>query len=106
MNHIIIPKGILQSNQDGDDVAAAKRRKKLREMLFRGETIKVKPNGHLKSNDEKTNEPAIIISEGKFAAFYWYENEPDLYNDEIKAMNHFFPKFELGKLDDNRLFWK
>jgi len=102
MNHIIIPKGIFRENQDGDNIAAAKRRKKLREMLLRGEH----PTGRLKSTDEKTNKPTITIPEGKLAGFYWYENEPDLYNDEIKVMNHFFPKFELGKLNDNRLFWK
>ena len=36
---------------------------------------------------------------------YWYENDPDLYREEVQAMNRQFPQFELRKLSDGRLCW-
>ncbi len=37
--------------------------------------------------------------------FYWYERNPELLRDEKLAMQTFFPKFVLDKLDDGRLCW-
>ncbi|MDL2273021.1 hypothetical protein LJC34_00485 [Oscillospiraceae bacterium OttesenSCG-928-G22] len=39
------------------------------------------------------------------ASFYWYEREPELYENEVAAMRIFFPQFELYKLNDGRLSW-
>lgn len=35
----------------------------------------------------------------------WYESDPKLLEAEKYAMNKFFPNFNLGKLEDGRLYW-
>lgn len=37
--------------------------------------------------------------------FYWYQRNPQLFEDEKKAMETFFPDFVLDQLDDGRLCW-
>lgn len=32
------------------------------------------------------------------AGFYWYERNPQLFNDEKQAMNLYFPNFVLDRL--------
>ena len=39
------------------------------------------------------------------SGFYWYERNPELLKSEQLAMQTFFPKFVLDKLDDGRLCW-
>jgi len=100
--NIIIPKGLLSTS----DAEAAHKRKELRERLLRGEAVKVTSQGPIqRENEGNRNQPAITVPEGKLASFYWYEEDPQLLQDEQKAMRHFFPQFSLDKLDDKRLYW-
>ena len=39
------------------------------------------------------------------SSFYWYEREPQLWQNEQAAMKMFFPQFRWSKLDDGRLSW-
>ena len=39
------------------------------------------------------------------AAFYWYENDVELFTGEKHAMNKFFPRFQLQKLKNGKLSW-
>ena len=101
---INVPKGKLAA----EDAAAAERRK-LREALLRGDgdvkitqTGDAKPSSEVKPGDGNT----INVPKGKLAAsMYWYENDPELYREEVLAMNKQFPQFELRKLSDGRLCW-
>ena len=89
--------------------AAAEERKKIREALLKGDSeVKItqsgnaKPASEVKPGDGNT----INVPKGKLAAsMYWYENDPDLYREEVAAMNRQFPQFELKKLSDGRLCW-
>lgn len=100
---ITVPKGKLAAD------AAAEERKKLRKALLRGDgEVKItqsgdaKPASEVKPGDGNT----INVPKGKLAAsMYWYENDPDLYREEVAAMNRQFPQFELRKLSDGRLCW-
>ncbi len=40
--------------------------------------------------------------------FYWYENDPDLYEAEVQAMKKYFPQFTIHQLQDGsgRLYWR
>ncbi len=40
--------------------------------------------------------------------FYWYQNDPDLYEAEVKAMKKYFPSFTIHQLQDGsgRLYWR
>lgn len=42
------------------------------------------------------------------AYYYWYQNDPQLYQAEVQAMNHFFPQFKINQLQDGsgRLYWR
>ena len=41
-------------------------------------------------------------------AYYWYHNDPDLYQAEVAAMQKFFPSFTIHQLEDGsgRLYWR
>lgn len=41
-------------------------------------------------------------------AFYWYDNDLDLYKAEVTAMRKFFPSFTIDQLQDGsgRLYWR
>ena len=101
-NTIIVPAGKLAD-------AAAEERKKLREALLRGNgEVKITQDGDAKPKSEVKPEDGstITVPSGKLAAsMYWYENDPELYREEVKAMKKQFPQFELRKLSDGRLFW-
>lgn len=76
-------------NQD----AAAERRQQLAAQLLRGEAVAVNQQGAIVPvNDNGTN-AAIQIPEGKLAtsSLYWYERDPELFEAELGAMQHFFP---------------
>lgn len=100
---IIVPKGSCAND------AAAEERRKLREALLRGDgEVKITQNGDAKPSSEVKpgDGNTINVPKGKLAAsMYWYENDPDLYREEVLAMNKQFPQFELRKLSDGRLFW-
>ena len=96
-----------------DDSAASDRRRKLKEALMSGNVsvsggqivtpADAKPGSGVLNAQQST--PPIRVPEGKLAAFYWYEREPELLQDEKEAMARFFPKFTLEKLSDKRLAW-
>ena len=102
-NMIIVPKGSFAYD------AAAEERRKLREALLKGDgEVKITQNGDAKPASEVKpgDGNTINVPKGKLAAsMYWYENDPDLYREEVQAMNQQFPQFELRKLSDGRLFW-
>ena len=89
---------------------AAEARRQLREALLRGDQeVKItqkgdaKPTSQIRCQDGNT----IYIPKGKLAAksIYWYENDPELFEEEVRAMNQQFPQFKLGKLSDGRYYW-
>lgn len=102
-NTISVPKGKLAAD------AAAEERKKIREALLRGDgEVKITSEGNLKPASEVKpgDGNTIRVPKGKLAAsMYWYENDPELYTEEVMAMNRQFPQFELRKLSDGRLCW-
>ena len=89
--------------------AAADRRKQLAAQLLRGESVMVTQQGEIRSLSERgESEVAITVPEGKLAApssLYWYERDPELFQAERAAMNHFFPQFRPDRLPDGRLAW-
>ncbi len=91
-----------------DDWEAADLRRRIREKLLEGRTVTVSPQGGIEENGTSSEQEGIVIPPGKLAfplSFYWYENSPQTLISEKHAMEHFFPSFSLGKLDDGRLFW-
>lgn len=42
------------------------------------------------------------------AFYYWYQNDPQLYQAEVMAMQKFFPQFKIQQLQDGsgRLYWR
>jgi hypothetical protein len=101
MERLSVPAAILKA----DDEAAARRRRELREKLLRGEEVKITPRGHVEDANKNKISPGIVVPEGKLASFYWYENDPELFEDEKAAMSRFFPQFKLEELEDGRLYW-
>ncbi len=90
------------------DDAAAERRKQLAAQLLRGEAVMVTQQGAIQPVDAKgTSLAAITVPEGKLAAtsLYWYERDPQLFQGEMEAMNHFFPQFRPDRLADGRMSW-
>jgi hypothetical protein len=52
------------------------------------------------------NKKTIQIPQGRCSAsYYWYQKDPELFRGEQEAMRKFFPQFQLGQLDDGRLYW-
>ena len=102
-NTINVPKGKLATD------AASEERKRIRDVLVRGNgEVKITQSGDAKPASEVRpgDGNTISVPKGKLAAsMYWYENDPDLYREEVKAMNQQFPQFELRKLSDGRLCW-
>ena len=41
-------------------------------------------------------------------AYYWYQNDPELYKAEVMAMRKYFPSFQINQLQDGsgRLYWR
>ena len=88
--------------------SAAERRKQLAAQLLRGEEVIVSQQGAIRSITERgSDEVAITVPEGKLAApsLYWYERDPELFQAELGAMNHFFPLFRPDLLVDGRMSW-
>lgn len=88
--------------------AAAERRKALAAQLLRGEEVMVTQQGAIRPLSERgSDEVAITVPEGKLAApsLYWYERDPELFQAELEAMQHFFPLFRPIRLADGRMSW-
>ena len=97
MKNIFIPKGQL-----ADDAALAAKRAELKRKLLEGGRITLKKDGS--ATGGAGEESSISIPTGKLAA-QWYELDPELLEMEKAAMARAFNGFELGKLDDGRLYW-
>jgi len=108
-----IPSGQFSSPQQDPEAAAKQRQKKreeLRKMLLRGEKVKINQEGEMQGSPDEDDKAAkredtITIPPGKLASFYWYEKDARLMEAEKKAMNRFFPQFQMEYLDDGRLAW-
>lgn len=88
--------------------AAAERRRELAAQLLRGEEVIVTQQGAIRPASERDSTAvAITVPEGKLAAssLYWYERDPELFQVEVEAMNHFFPLFRADRLADGRMTW-
>ena len=88
--------------------AAAERRKELAAQLLRGQEVMVTQQGAIRPAHEiGSNDVAITVPEGKLAApsLYWYERDPQLFQVELEAMNHFFPLFRPDRLPDGSMSW-
>ena len=88
--------------------AASARRQQLAAQLLRGEEVMVTQQGAIRPLSELgSSEVAITVPQGKLAAssLYWYERDPELFQAELEAMNHFFPQFRPDRLPDGRMSW-
>jgi hypothetical protein len=94
---ISIPQGKL-----ADDAALAAKRAELKRKLLEGGKITLKKNGNATGGEGEAS--TISIPQGKLAS-QWYERDPELLEAEKMAMARAFKGFELGKLDDGRLYW-
>ena len=97
---ISIPKGKLADNVN--DAALAAKRAELKRKLLEGGKITLKKDGGATGGAGENS--SISIPKGKLAS-QWYENDPELLEMEKIAMDRAFDGFELGKLDDGRLYW-
>lgn len=94
---ISIPQGKL-----ADDAALAAKRAELKAKLLAGGKITLKKTGEVTGGPGEAS--TISIPQGKLAS-QWYERDRELLEAEKMAMAHAFSNFELGKLDDGRLYW-
>lgn len=39
-------------------------------------------------------------------SIYWYENDKELFANEVRMMQKFYPSFKLMKMPDGRLYWR
>ena len=88
--------------------AAAARRQQLAAQLLRGEEVMVTQQGAIRPlNERDSAEVAITVPQGKLAStsLYWYQRDPELFQAELQAMNHFFPQFRPDRLPDGRMSW-
>lgn len=102
---LFIEKGALAADEED---AAAKKRKKIADLLRRGDPVEiVGTNGEMKTSEDaqNTDGPRLKVDKDKLAAaFYWYERDRELFEAEVESMK-VFPNFQLDKLDDGRLCW-
>ena len=94
---INIPKGKL-----ADDEAAKARREELRRKLLEGGRVSLKNDGSTMGGEGADS--SINIPKGKLAS-QWYESNPNLLEMEKIVMKKAFPNFELGVLEDGRMYW-
>ena len=95
---ISIPQGKL-----ADDAALAAKRAELKRKLLEGGKITLKKDGNATGSAGEAS--TISIPQGKLAMPQWYERDPELLEAEKISMCRAFSNFELGKLDDGRLYW-
>ena len=96
---IAIPSGKL-----ADDASPAAKRAELKRKLLEGPKVKVALSTRACVVDKRGEASSISIPTGKLA-YQWYENDPELLEMEKMAMAKAFDGFELGVLDDGRLYW-
>ncbi|MBR0239310.1 MAG: hypothetical protein IJQ39_14545 [Thermoguttaceae bacterium] len=67
----------------------------------------VNPNAvHLHHSDVKrVTQSVLTIPPGRLAYSQWYENDPELLEREVAAMQSSYPQFQLQKLPDGKLSW-
>ncbi len=94
---IDIPTGKL-----ADDASLAAKRAELKRKLLEGGKVTLTKGGGVV--DKRGEASSISIPTGKLA-YQWYENDPELLEMEKMAMAKAFDGFELGVLDDGRLYW-
>lgn len=88
-----------------------KKREELKQRLAGNLPVKVNTTGTIIiATPTPSTTPTVRESQiptGKLASpsFYWYENDIELFEEEKKAMNYFFPTFEIEKLSDGRYSW-
>lgn len=101
---INIPAGKLAGNYlVPDDALARSKRLALREKLLNGGRVVLRQDGS--AMGKNSTESSISIPPGKLAVTQWYEQDPGLLEAEKMVMHRAFPNFQLGKLDDGRLYW-
>ena len=81
------------------DVSKLKR-KKIADDLASGKPLHIGASGDV-TGKEQTE---LMTQKGKLAA-QWYVLDPELYEAECQAMKHFFPQFELQRIDDSSSRW-
>ena len=100
-----VPPGRLAAPVANEDEALERKREEIRQRLLRGEKVVVDKAGSMQVPSSE-NRDTIQVPPGKLAAsFYWYDNDPELYQAEVEQMRRSFPQFTLQKEDDNRLAW-
>lgn len=101
-----IPGGKLASDDDLSDM-----RRNLRNRIYSQSKV---PDAEKKRREElatalKESKPIKIgdfkTPAGKLAVEQWYEKEPWRLEAEKDAMRQLYPSFQLGQLEDGRLYW-
>ena len=69
-------------------------RKRVAELLKQGYPVVVEAES-TKLIDPRTSDTngtkLYVDPDTKLAGFYWYERKPELYEDEVETMKHYFP---------------
>lgn len=82
-------------------------RQRVRELLSQGSDVKTTSTGAIVPVDKNDrSQEGVLIPKGKFASYYWYERDPELFEGERDAMAKSFPQFKLSQLNDGRLSWE
>ena len=76
------------------------KRKKIADDLKNGNPLHIGASGDV-TGKEQAN---LVTQKGKLAA-QWFENDPELYADEVEGMKRFFPQFEQEIVDDPSSRW-
>lgn len=88
-----------------DNEQLKKKREELKEKLRAKQKVVVEKSGNV-NPDANSNTGDSIQIKPAILAFYWYEENPELLQNEIAAMKNFFPQFQLDKFEeDGRLYW-
>lgn len=99
-----IQPGQLAADEDAE-TGIYRQNRELAKRLQAGKPVEVGRNG---SVTDKNGQSSLQIAPGKLAYGRWYEDDPDLLDDEIDTMRQVFPWFALGTMDDasKRLYWQ
>ncbi len=87
----------------GDDASLKAKREELKRKLLNGESVGVGKKGSVIGKDGEMS--TIKIDPKIKLASQWYETDPELLEIEKVAMQRAFNGFQLGRLDDGRLYW-
>lgn len=86
-----------------DDAALKAKREELKRKLLNGGKVVVGKGGDVTGKPGEVSK--ITIDSNVKLAYQWYEEDPELLEMEKFAVKQAFNGFELGKLDDGRLYW-